>query len=249
MTTIALITGANKGIGLETARLLGARGMTVLLGCRDEERGRAAEAELRAGGADAHAIALDVTDEESIAAAAKRVDDTYGQLDILINNAGIALGDGAGRPSETTLGHDAGRVRHERVRGRGRHQRDAAPAAPVGRAPDRQRLQRGGVDHLTDQSGQSLVAADVGALPVLEDRPEHGDRDVRQGTARGGFLVNAANPGYCATDLNGHHGFRTATQGAEVSVHLATLPDGGPTGLLWGSRWADGVESDGALPW
>jgi len=64
-----------------------------------------------------------------------------------------------------------------------------------------------------------------------------------------GFLVNAANPGYCATDLTGHHGFRTATQGAAVSVHLATLPDGGPTGQLWGSRWADGVETDGVLPW
>ena len=64
-----------------------------------------------------------------------------------------------------------------------------------------------------------------------------------------GFLVNAANPGYCATDLNGHRGFRTAAQGAEVSVHLATLPDGGPTGKLWGSLWVDGGDTDGVLPW
>ena len=56
-----------------------------------------------------------------------------------------------------------------------------------------------------------------------------------------GILVNAANPGYCATDLNGHRGFRTAAQGAEVSVHLATLPDDGPTGQLWGSLWVDGA--------
>jgi len=93
MTTIALITGANKGIGLETARLLGARGMTVLLGCRDEERGRAAEADLRAGGADAHAIGLDVTDEDGVRAAAKRIDDTYGRLDVLVNNAGVGIGE------------------------------------------------------------------------------------------------------------------------------------------------------------
>jgi NAD(P)-dependent dehydrogenase (short-subunit alcohol dehydrogenase family) len=62
--------------------------------------------------------------------------------------------------------------------------------------------------------------------------------------------VNAANPGYCATGLNGHRGFRTADQGAEVSVHLATLPADGPTGTLWGYVWtAGGQESYGVLPW
>jgi NAD(P)-dependent dehydrogenase (short-subunit alcohol dehydrogenase family) len=62
--------------------------------------------------------------------------------------------------------------------------------------------------------------------------------------------VNAANPGYCATDLNGNSGFRAAAQGAEVSVHLATLPAGGPSGVLWGYVWrADGTESYGVLPW
>jgi NAD(P)-dependent dehydrogenase (short-subunit alcohol dehydrogenase family) len=62
--------------------------------------------------------------------------------------------------------------------------------------------------------------------------------------------VNAANPGYCATDLNGNNGFRTAEQGAEVSVHLATLPADGPSGMLWGYVWtAGGTESYGALPW
>jgi NAD(P)-dependent dehydrogenase (short-subunit alcohol dehydrogenase family) len=62
--------------------------------------------------------------------------------------------------------------------------------------------------------------------------------------------VNAANPGYCATDLNGNSGFRAAAQGAEVSVHLATLPADGPSGVLWGYVWrADGTESYGVLPW
>jgi NAD(P)-dependent dehydrogenase (short-subunit alcohol dehydrogenase family) len=62
--------------------------------------------------------------------------------------------------------------------------------------------------------------------------------------------VNAANPGYCATDLNGHSGFRAAEQGAEVSVHLATLPQAGPTGQLWGYvSTDDGAESYGELPW
>jgi NAD(P)-dependent dehydrogenase (short-subunit alcohol dehydrogenase family) len=62
--------------------------------------------------------------------------------------------------------------------------------------------------------------------------------------------VNAANPGYCATDLNHNSGFRTADQGAEVSVQLATLPADGPTGQLWGHRWtADGAGGSGRLPW
>ena len=62
--------------------------------------------------------------------------------------------------------------------------------------------------------------------------------------------VNAANPGYCATDLNGRSGFRTPEQGAEISVHLATLPEDSPTGMLWGYLWrTDGTESHGPLPW
>jgi NADP-dependent 3-hydroxy acid dehydrogenase YdfG len=103
MTTIALITGANKGIGFETARLLGDRGMTVLAGARDKARGAEAERALRAGGADARFVALDVTDEESLTQAAEWIDGEYGLLDILVNNAGIARGDGTGLPSQTTL--------------------------------------------------------------------------------------------------------------------------------------------------
>jgi NAD(P)-dependent dehydrogenase (short-subunit alcohol dehydrogenase family) len=62
--------------------------------------------------------------------------------------------------------------------------------------------------------------------------------------------INAANPGYCATDLNGNSGFLTPEQGAKVSVHLATLPEDGPSGLLWGYLWtADGSEAHGVLPW
>jgi NAD(P)-dependent dehydrogenase (short-subunit alcohol dehydrogenase family) len=103
MTTTALITGANKGIGFQTARLLGARGMTVLVGARDAARGTLAERELRDGGADARFVQLDVTDEESVRRAAKWIETEFGVLDVLINNAGIARGDGDGRPSQTTL--------------------------------------------------------------------------------------------------------------------------------------------------
>src|SRR6516225_7062282 len=99
MTTIALVTGANKGIGFETARLLGARGMTVVVGARDEARGAEAERELRDGGADARFVQLDVTDEKSVARAVEWIAAEFGRLDILVNNAGIARGDGSGAPS------------------------------------------------------------------------------------------------------------------------------------------------------
>src|SRR3984893_7381338 len=88
MTTIALITGANKGIGFETARLLGTRGMTVLVGARDETRGREAERALRAGGADARFVSLDVTDEKSVRQAAQWMDGEDCPLALLVNNAG-----------------------------------------------------------------------------------------------------------------------------------------------------------------
>jgi NAD(P)-dependent dehydrogenase (short-subunit alcohol dehydrogenase family) len=91
---VALITGANKGIGLEIARQIGAQGVTVLVGARDSQRAAEAVAELRDGGADAHPVTLDVTSADSIAAAASDVESRFGRLDILVNNAGIAIDDG-----------------------------------------------------------------------------------------------------------------------------------------------------------
>jgi len=98
---VALVTGANKGIGLETVRQLGARGAIVLAGARDEGRGRDAERDLRAEGVDARFICLDVTSEGAARQAAERIGAEFGLLDILVNNAGIATS--GGLPSETSL--------------------------------------------------------------------------------------------------------------------------------------------------
>jgi NAD(P)-dependent dehydrogenase (short-subunit alcohol dehydrogenase family) len=87
------VTGANKGIGEETAHLLGDQGHPVLLGCRDAQRAANAERQLRDRGIDAHGLHLDVTDPSSLDKAAKRVSDHYGHLDVLVNNAGIASTD------------------------------------------------------------------------------------------------------------------------------------------------------------
>jgi NAD(P)-dependent dehydrogenase (short-subunit alcohol dehydrogenase family) len=89
---VALITGANKGIGLEIARQLGVQGITVLIGARDEKRGQEAAEKLHSEhNIDARAVQLDVTDHSTIEAAAKHIENEFGKLDILVNNAGIAV--------------------------------------------------------------------------------------------------------------------------------------------------------------
>src|SRR5258707_14136350 len=88
---IALITGANKGIGLETARQLGKLGIIVLVGARDLAKGEAAVAELKKDGVDARAVKLDVDNPSDYAAVAKLIEKDFGRLDILLNNAGIFL--------------------------------------------------------------------------------------------------------------------------------------------------------------
>ena len=90
---IALITGANKGIGLETARQLGKKGITVLVGARDLSKGKAAADKLIAEGIDAHALEIDVSDSASIKAAVAKVERDFGRVDILVNNAGVMIDD------------------------------------------------------------------------------------------------------------------------------------------------------------
>src|SRR5215472_879410 len=100
---VALITGANKGLGLEMARQLGRAGVTVVLAARDPQKGEAAAEALRREGIDAQFLKLDVTNRQDHAAAAKFVEQNFGRLDILINNAGVSIEQlGSGRPSITT---------------------------------------------------------------------------------------------------------------------------------------------------
>lgn len=248
-TEIALITGANKGIGFATARQLGERGMTVLVGARDAERGRDAERALRDGGADAHFIPLDVTDEESVAAAAKRIETEYGRLDVLVNNAGIARGDGErALPSDTTLA-TLRTVFETNVFG--------AVAVTNALLPLLRRAPAARIVNVSSEVGSiEIMTNPQGALFGLTSVPYPSSKAaLNMVTAMYAkelrdtpIKVNAANPGYCATDLNGHHGFRTPEQGAEVSVHLATLPDDGPSGLLWGFQMDQGG-GYGVLPW
>jgi NAD(P)-dependent dehydrogenase (short-subunit alcohol dehydrogenase family) len=250
MTTIALITGANKGIGFATAQLLGARGVTVLAGARDESRGRQAGHDLRSGGADARFVPLDVTDDKSVARAAEWIDAEYGVLDILINNAGIARGDGRGRPSETTLA-TLREVYETNVFG--------VVAVTNAMLPLLRRAAAARIVNVSSEVGSVTSTTDPGSplYPMASVPYPSSKAALNMVTAMYAkelkdtpMKVNAANPGYCATDLNGRSGFRTPEQGAEISAHLATLPADGPTGTLWGHVWTSGGDGGwGVLPW
>lgn len=248
--TIALITGGNKGIGYETARLLGERGMTVLVGSRSEERGREAVQRLRAAGVEAYAVVLDVTDEASIAAAAKRIDKEFGRLDVLINNAGIAQGSADGRASSDTL-DVMRRVYETNVFG--------VVAVTNAMLPLLRRSPSARIVNVSSEVGSISTQGNLdGPLWPMRSVPYPSSKaalnmltmQYAKELSEAGIKVNAANPGYCATDLNGFRGYRTPEQGARVSVHLATMPDDGPTGVLWGDRsMSHGTHEDGVIDW
>jgi NAD(P)-dependent dehydrogenase (short-subunit alcohol dehydrogenase family) len=251
-TKIALVTGANKGIGFETARQLASQGMTVLVGARDEERGRQAERALREGGADAHFVQLDVTDTTSIQRAAERIEAEYGRLDVLVNNAGTAsVARRGGPPSQTSL-DDMRAVYEINVFG--------VVAVTNAMLPLLRRAAAARIVNVSSEVGsitsQTDPASPLAQMPASAQYPSSKAaldmltamyaKELRDTPIK----VNAANPGYTATDFNDHRGFRTAAQGAEPSVHLATLPDDGPSGTLWGHIWTTDCDGGyGKLPW
>jgi len=251
-TRIALITGANKGIGFETARQLGSQGMTVLIGARDTERGRQAEATLRAEDIDARFVQLDVTDAKSIDQAAEWIGAEYGRLDVLVNNAGTpTVSRERRRIGETSL-DDMRAVYEINVFGVVAVTNAMLPLlrnAPAARIVNVS-SEVGSIGSQTDPASPlSQMPASVqypsskAALNMITAMYAKELRDTP-------IKVNSANPGYCATDFNNNSGFRTATQGAEPSAYLATLPGDGPTGTFWGHIWrTDGDGGYGTLPW
>jgi NAD(P)-dependent dehydrogenase (short-subunit alcohol dehydrogenase family) len=231
----ALITGANKGIGLETARQLGKRGMTVLVGARDEERGAGAVETLRGEGIDAHVIALDVTDAKSIAKAASRIEREQGRLDVLVNNAGIILGRPA--PSDTHL-PDVHRVFEVNVfaaiavtNAMLPLLRRASPAARIVMVSS----EIGSIGNHSDPSWKYGWFNAI-AYPASKAALNMVTVQYAKELADTGIKVNAADPGYTATDLNGHRGTQTVEEGARASVSLALLDDNGPTGGFFNAR-------------
>jgi NAD(P)-dependent dehydrogenase (short-subunit alcohol dehydrogenase family) len=237
---IALVTGANKGIGHEVARQLAARGCRVWIGARDAGRGEAAAEALRAQGGEARFVALDVTDADSIRRAAATIGARRGGLDILVNNAGIVL-DGGAPPS----GLDVGLMEATyatNVFGPVRVTQAMLPLlrrSPFGRIV----MVSSGLGSLAQMSDPRYEFAAYNLLAYNTSKAALNAVVVAFAKELAGtsIKVNAADPGHTATDLNQHRGRRMVAEGAAIVVRLAMLPQDGPTG---------GYFSDaGTLPW
>jgi NAD(P)-dependent dehydrogenase (short-subunit alcohol dehydrogenase family) len=233
-----LITGANKGIGYETARQLGALAYRIWLGSRDAGRGAEAAAALKAEGYDVREI--DVTNDESVRAAAARVRQEDGYLDVLINNAGV-LGDMTKAPSEDPITAIKD-VYEVNVFGPIRVTQAFIPLLKVSK-----------------RANIVMVSSGLGSLGWLSNpaNANYGFNLLGHNTsknalngvmlvfskelAQAGIKVNAADPGYANTDFNGHTGHRTVEQAARGIVELAALDEDGPTG----GYFHDG----GPVPW
>ncbi|MDT7580892.1 MAG: hypothetical protein QOK35_2156 [Pseudonocardiales bacterium] len=237
--TIALVTGANKGIGYEIAAGLGALGWSVGVGARDQERRDVAVEKLRAAGVDAFGVPLDVTDDASVAAAATLVEERAGRLDVLVNNAAVT----GGMPQEPTTVDPATirTVLETNVLGVVRVTNAMLPLLRRSASPRIVNMSSG-VGSLTRQNDPDgevgpISAAYAPSKTMLNAVMIQYAKELR-GT---NILINAACPGYVATDLNGHRGVRTPEQGAAIAIRLATLPDDGPTGGFF--------EDAGVVPW
>jgi NAD(P)-dependent dehydrogenase (short-subunit alcohol dehydrogenase family) len=237
---IALITGANKGIGLEIARQLGHAGVAVLLGARVRERGESAAAVLRGEGLDAEVVQLDVTDGASVQQAAQSIGARYGRLDILVNNAGIH--DNADGPPHSASIEAARHVFETNFFG--------ALAVTQAMLPLLRRAPAGRIVNVSSSLGSMAVNGDASS-------PYYGARFIGYNASKAALnmltvqlaealhdtpiVVNAACPGYVATDLNGHSGPLSPQQGAATPVRLALSDDRQPNGKL--------VDAQGIVPW
>lgn len=226
---IALITGANKGIGREIARQLGHLNHTVWLGARDEDRGREAEAALRAEGLDAHFVQLDVTSDDSVRAAVAIVEAQAGRLDALINNAGVGGGLGSA-PSTEDLA-DVQAMFDVNFFGAVRATQGFLPL--VKNSPSaRIVMMSSGLGSIALTADMKSPTWGLGAMGYSASKTALNMFTVKlaKELLANGVKVNAACPGSVATDMGGPDAPRTVEQGAAIAVRLATLDWMGPTG-------------------
>jgi NAD(P)-dependent dehydrogenase (short-subunit alcohol dehydrogenase family) len=243
MTTngkVALVTGANKGIGYEIARGLARKGMSVVLGCRDIGRAQAAAGKLSEEGHSVVGTLLDVTRPDTIQNAAQQIEATHGKLDVLVNNAGIAQ-EWQSKPSTVDLAL-VRRTYDTNVFGpmlviqamlplllrspAGRVVNVSSTLGSLGLTSDPASPLSKFVVLGYNTSKSALNAVTIQFANELRDTP---------------IKVNAVCPGYVATDMNNHSGPRTPEQGARIAIEMATIPAEGPTGGYF--------NDSGRIPW
>jgi len=226
---IALVTGATKGIGFEIASQLAKRGITVLIGARDENKGVEAQDKIRASGGKAHYIKVDVADTETIQTAIAHIAEKFERLDILVNNAGILVD-----PQTNILDLELTTLKNTLITNafgpllmsqacvplmkRNSYGRIVNMASTLGSLTEM-------ADPKSDYAGvlspaYRLSKTVLNGLTALLAKELHGTN----------ILVNSACPGWVRTDMGGDQAPISPAQGAETPVWLATLPDDGPTG-------------------
>ena len=229
---IALITGANKGLGFGIARQLGKQDITVLIASRNESRGKEAVNKLQHENIDAHFVQLDVGDRASIESAYKAIAEQFGKLDILVNNAGVNLEFSAGLPAPSQISLDVLKQTFE-INFFGTVAVTQA-MLPLVRQADAGRIVN--------------ISSDMASL-ILHQNPDFKFYDYKQlaydssKTAVNAFTihlahelkdtkikVNSAHPGWIKTDMGTDAGELTIDEGAATPVWLATLSEDGATG-------------------
>ena len=214
-----VVTGANRGIGLEVAGELARLGLAVILAARDAGAGERAAAGLRAEGLDVRARVLDVADQASVEAFAQGVADDPGRLDVLVNNAGVYP---AGRAVTTT--RDEARAALE-VNALGPW------ALTVALAPLLRRSGAGRVVNVSSEAGSLASMSDGHATYAVSKAALNAATILlADGLRRDGVLVNAVCPGWVRTDMGGSAATRSVAEGAASVLWAALLPDDGPTG-------------------
>ncbi|MCH4538637.1 SDR family oxidoreductase [Ochrobactrum sp. A-1] len=225
---IALITGANKGIGLAIARQLGVAGHRVWLGCRDISRGEMATHELRGIGVDARAVQLDVTDGASVSSAAQIVESEMGRLDVLVNNAGLMF-DRPPSLAEESI-DEMQRMFDTNVFG---VMRVTQAFLPLLRKSEAARIvmMSSGLSSLTDALDMRSETWTVGFGGYCASKTALNMLTVKLAKEldRDGIKVNAVDPGLTSTDMTGNGPGHTPEDGARPAVALATTHAYGPT--------------------
>jgi NAD(P)-dependent dehydrogenase (short-subunit alcohol dehydrogenase family) len=240
---VALVTGANKGLGKEVVRQLAQLGVAVLLGSRDRARGQEAANELLAEKLPVSSVELDVTNAESASAVAELIRREHGRLDMLINNAGIyvpcpALEITAREMRHTFETNVFGVVTVIHAMLPLLREAPAARIVNIASTTASQALTSDPKTMFGLENNTLAYASSKSAVTMLTLQYANA---MRRDPAFAHIKVNAATPGYIATDLNNHTGNRTVAQGAQIVVKLAMLPDDGPSGGFFNDA--------GPVPW
>jgi NAD(P)-dependent dehydrogenase (short-subunit alcohol dehydrogenase family) len=222
---VALVTGANKGLGFEIARQLGQQGVTVVLGVRDNAKAEEAAKKLKAEGIDAHAVKLDVTKEADVAKLPAFFESKFGRLDILVNNAGVALDFGGVTRDTFRQTYEANVIAPYFIT---EALLPLLKASPAGRIVNHSSIM-GSMTVMSDPNSFSpemavpAYCASKAALNMLTVTTAR----TLEGT---NVKVNSAHPGWVKTDMGSDRAPMEVLDGAKTAVALALLPDDGPTG-------------------